>query len=105
MTENEKIQFLDSMRGEIDQVISEIKQKYGKYIYKYTWLSGSSTDVYPITVWRDNISVQLDTDDKRHFQQKSLNDIVEKHKGLLTRAEFEKSDGSCPSELNFYFIK
>lgn len=103
--EDEKIAFLKAMQSEIDQVVSEIQTKFGKYICKYKWLSGSSTDVYPIMVWRDYIGVQLMTSDKMRFSQRSLDKIVEAHKDLLSRASFDPTDDSCPSCLRFRFVE
>ena len=102
--EDEKIAFLKARQSEIDQVVSEIQAKFGNYIYKHTWISGSSTDVYPISVWRGAIYVQLTKRDKRFFNQKSLDKIVNTHKDLLKRAYFCPNDDSCPSELVFVFI-
>lgn len=72
-----------------------------KYLLDHTWLSGSSTTVYPITVSipGKSIHVQLNTD-KNVF--KNLLKKYEEKYPELAYATFWKSDGSCPSTLNFY---
>lgn len=103
-TEKEKIDFLKSKNDEITQVIEEIKSKFGKHIEKYSWMSGGTVEVYPIMVNRSYIQIQLLDSDKRTFNKKALDKIVNAHNGLLSRACISESDGSCPSELLFYFI-
>lgn len=99
--EKEKIAFLESKEDEINQVIDEIKTRFGKYIYENSWISGTSTEVYPIMVKRDYIQVQVLTTDKRIFSQNALNKIVDKYKDLLDYALLCKGDG----ELRFYFYR
>ena len=86
----------------IKELAIVILDKYGKYIYEYTWLSGSSTEVYPISIWLDYMEVQLNTTDKRHFTKKGLQKIVERFP-RLKGANFSKRDGSCPNALLFFF--
>lgn len=103
--EKEKIAFLESKEDEINQVIDEIKTRFEKHIETNSWISGSSTEVYPIMVDRSCIRVQVLTSDKRIFSQNALNKIVDKYKDLLDYAILSKSDGSCPNELRFYFYR
>lgn len=99
--EKEKIAFLKSKEDEINQVIDEIKTRFEKYICTDSWISGSSTEVYPIMVNRDYIQVQVLTTDKRIFSQNALNKIVDKYKDLLDYAILSKSY----DELRFYFYR
>lgn len=87
----------------IQQFIKEFtKEKLvKKYLYSRTWLSGSSTTVYPITVWKREIVCQWKSD-KRIFDT-FINRIVEKHSDLFNYGYFYKTDGSCPSALIFRF--
>lgn len=86
----------------VKELIYVVLDKYGKYIYDYSWMSGSSTEVYPIMVWRDYVDFQLNTTGKRHFTQKSLSKIVERFPQLKC-ARYVQNDGSCPNELKFYY--
>lgn len=81
-----------------------VLDKYGKRIYDYTWLSGCSTEVYPIEIYRDYLEVQVNTKDKRHFSQKGLDSVVKSFPNLKS-ARFCKYDGSCPNSLRFYYQK
>lgn len=89
-------------------IITELKQDklIQKYLYEYTWLSGSSTYVYPIMVYRTKddrikeITLQIKTD-KNVFKK-----LIERYKSKyndILYGYFSKSDGSCPSSLVFTF--
>lgn len=73
-----------------------------KYLYQGIWLSGSSTYVYPITIWNTSkqITIQLTTD--KNLFNKLIKRYKNKYKNI-DYAYFWKSDGSCPSTLNFKF--
>lgn len=86
----------------LKDVIVEVLDKYGQYVYDFTWTSGSVTEVYPIMVWRDYVEFQLNTRDKRHFSKASLNTIVRNYPELK-RAYFSQTDGSCPDTLVFVY--
>jgi hypothetical protein len=86
----------------VKEVIYAVLDKYGKYIYDYSWTSGSSTEVYPIMVWSEQVDFQVSTNDKRHFTKKSLLKIVERFP-QLKGARYFQNDGSCPNELVFYY--
>ena len=70
-----------------------------KYLCTNTWLSGSSTIVYPIMVRKDEITFQWNSD-KRIFD-KFISRTVEKYNNLFKSGCFWKSDGSCPSTITF----
>lgn len=74
-----------------------------KYLYDHHWISGSSTVVYPITVWSGSITIQLAT--RKNVFSKCIERIVKVSDGLLSDGIFSKGDGSCPATLNFYFNK
>lgn len=71
-----------------------------KYLGQH-WISGSSTIVYPVTVWQNYIEVQLAT--RKNVFNKCIERIVKASEGLLTDGYFSKGDGSCPATLRFYF--
>lgn len=72
-----------------------------KYLYNGTWLSGSSTIVYPITFWRCTVELQLNT--HKNVFQKFIKRFVEQHSDLVADGYFSKMDGSCPPTLTFYY--
>lgn len=86
----------------VKELIYAVLEKYGEFIYEYAWTSGSSTEVYPIIVWRNDVTFQLNSKDKRHFTEKSLSKIVERFPQLKC-ARYVQNDGSCPNELKFYY--
>ena len=87
----------------IQQFINEFQMENlaKKYLHKWIWTSGSCTYVYPIMVWKDNITIQWDCD-KRIFD-KFINRIVKKYNDLFESGYFWKTDGSCPSTITFIF--
>lgn len=96
-TEKEKIAFLLTKRDEIDQIVDEIKKKFEKHIIKDSWYMGG-TEIFPITIYRDYIKIEITTSDRRIFNQRSLDKIVNGHKDLLDYATVD-------SNLRFYFYK
>lgn len=92
--------FLDTIKN--DPVVK-------KDLYPHTWLSGSSTYVTPITIWRDDdtlisnqIVLQWNTD-KKPTKWISQIEKFGKKLGFIRHAVWSKSDGSCPSTITFYF--
>lgn len=69
------------MRTDINNIAQQIaKDKmFAKYIYNHTWLSGSSTTVYPITIFETSkeIIFQLNTNKNvfKKFIKKNLCEI------------------------------
>jgi hypothetical protein len=83
-------------------VASEFFQKYG---YKSHWTSGSSTEVYPVTINMVDMSIeiQLNCETLRGIQ-KALDKLVRQigvH--LVSLYYVSKSDGSCPDTAKIYF--
>ena len=73
-----------------------------KYLARGCWLSGSSTIVYPFTIYRNkdgsinDITIQLNT------SKNVFNKLIARYKQEFEYIEymyFWKSDGSCPSML------
>ena len=88
----------------IEQFIEEFcaEELAKKYLYDYTWLSGSSTIVYPITIWKNEIEIQWKSDKK--IFDKFINRIVGKYNDLFKTGYFRKTDCSCPSVIVFPFV-
>lgn len=87
-------------------ILEEIKNDklIQKYLCKYIWTSGSSTKVAPITIWKDKnnsireIILQIDTD------KNVFNKLIGRYKNKYSDIYyiyFDKTDGSCPSQLVF----
>ena len=77
-----------------------------KNLYRHTWLSGSSTTVYPIAVYYEawptsEVVLQWASDRACNVFINKINKIVEKFKDILKEGFFWKSDGSCPSTITF----
>lgn len=89
-----------------ENIIEEIKNDklIRKYMYKYIWVSGSSTKVFPIMIYKGNddtikeITIQINT--KRNYFKKLLERYKSKYKEI-DYAYFGKNDDSCPSVLVF----
>lgn len=87
-------------KDEITKIILSDKL-IGKRIYPHFWMSDGGTIVHPITVWQNNITVQLAT--RKNVFNKCIERIVKASEGLLSDGLFSKGDGSCPATLRFYF--
>lgn len=71
-------------------------------ILKYKWLSGCSTDVYPIEICSTfSMTVQWGSNRRPN---KLLEKCVSQFPDLVKNAYFCKSDGSCPSTIEIKFI-
>ena len=91
----------DMVHKFIDEIQKEKKVK--ENLYEHTWLSGSSTTVYPIAVWVEafptsEIVLQWKSDRQCN---KFINKMVEKYNDIIEEGYFWKSDGSCPSTITF----
>lgn len=86
-----------------DRIVAAIKEEpiIAKHIYQDHWTSGSSTIVYPITLWAHNVVIQIDT--KRDYFQKAIERVLNKHKDLFCDGWFCKNDNSCPAEIRFRY--
>lgn len=73
-----------------------------KHTIDYTWISGSSTDVYPIMVWPYDVEVQVDTNNSVYFN-KAIKRVLAVYPHLFKDGYFCKSDGSCPSYIRFQY--
>lgn len=83
----------------IDNLLEEEKL-IEKYLLKYAWISGSSTTVYPIMVYRDEIVFQLDN--TRNVFDKLIDRVLKKY-DFIKYMSYWKSDGSCPNTLTIWF--
>lgn len=94
---------MEQMKQKINKAAVIIQSDFliKRHIYPYTWLSGSSTEVYPITCWVDGgeIVVQLGTNKKDW--DKAIQRIIKQSNGLIVKGYFSKKDGSCPNTLTF----
>lgn len=76
-----------------------------KHILNHTWLSGSSTVVYPVYTYLDtdgtgHIDIQLNT--KRNYFDNVIQQIKDKYSEIVD-GRFNKTDDSCPSTLEFRY--
>jgi hypothetical protein len=78
-----------------------------KYVYNHTWISGSSTNVYPIEVWMggekdvtNDIVLQLSG--CKQWQERMLkklaNELVKNFGVVVKNVYVSRNDGSCPDE-------
>jgi hypothetical protein len=87
---------------ELQTLIAEIRSKIGKHIYTSIWTSGSSTDVYPISIYHNNhtnmydIEIQLTTN--RNYFTRTIEYFKKKYADI-TDMRYCKYDGSCPNTI------
>ena len=75
-----------------------------KYIYPYHRMSGSSTTVYPVSVWTASKQIEVQVKSGAWRLRKRLKKIVETNPTAFKDAYFCKSDGSCPDTIRFCYI-
>lgn len=71
-----------------------------RHVYNQTWVSGSSTNVFPITYDKHKVIVQWRGNRPCN---KFIIDTVSQNADLFEFGEYKKSDGSCPNTLLFWF--
>lgn len=86
---------------------------FKKYAYKGTWVSGSSTIVYPLTLWPEDgireidIDIQLDgrISPKGRYEKfrKVLTSLRRRFPQMVGR--YIKKDGSCPDTYSITIWK
>ena len=86
-----------------DEIVNAIKgdKTLAKHIYKHTWISGSSTTIYPITLWLTDVCIQLDT--HKNLFKKCIERILAKYPNLFKNGYFCKNDDSCPAEVKLIY--
>ena len=86
-----------------EQIVAAIKgeKTIAKHIYPYHWTSGSSTTVYPITLWQRNVEIQIDT--KKNVFDKAIARVIAKYPNLFQSGHFNKTDDSCPAYISFQY--
>ena len=102
--------------NEIQSLLDDIMQDptIEKYRCKYTWISGSSTEVYPIEVGPRDICIQLDRKvekrdgksfNKRYEKilERTMNAIADRHQDVVKYAYLGAQDDSCPSCMWFKY--
>ena len=94
-------------KEQLNQIGNKVLESefFQKYAYKGHWTSGSSTEVYPLTVNMVNMSIviQLNCDTLRGIKQ-ALDKLVRQiGEHLVSRHYIWKTDGSCPNTARIYF--
>ena len=88
--------------NELQTLITEIKTKIGKHIYPSTWTSGSSTEVYPISIYKNNhtnmYDVEIQLKANRNYFTRTIEYFKKKYADI-TYMGYWKSDGSCPNTI------
>lgn len=74
-------------------------------LYPFTWLSGSSTEVYPITFWAQYIEVQLKNDELKDEFEKAVERVAKEYPDLFSNAYICENDGSCPMTARFVYTE
>ena len=84
----------------IQTIVDELKQEpmVKKYLYDTTWLSGSSTTVYPIEIGKQDITLQWKSD--KNIFNSFIKKIVDKYPEI-SDGWFSKTDGEEPSSITF----
>lgn len=73
-----------------------------KNLCDYVWISGESTEVFPIMVWQNFIELQWKSD---RPCPRFISAMREKYPDIIKSGYFSKSDGSCPSTIYFNLQK
>jgi hypothetical protein len=91
---------------ELEVFLSELKSRIGHNIYKYTWLSGCSTEVHPVEIFhnRDIYDITIQLTSKRNYFSGTIKSLKKKYKDIIAMY-YCKHDGSCPNTLSVIIKK
>lgn len=96
--------FDEFIRDFTDMVVNKPLSK--KHLLKHSWLSGSSTVVCPVTIFRDFKSgmceITLQWDCPRRIFGSFIDRMVSAGKPYVDYGIFSANDGSCPASITFY---
>ena len=92
-----------SVRKASEMIVEAIKSDkvIAKHIFTHHWTSGSSTEVYPITMWINDVVVQMDT--HRPLFNMAIKRVLESYPYLFKNGYFCENDDSCPAEIKFLY--
>lgn len=93
------------MNATAKRIVAAIKEEpvIARHILYHHWISGSSTVVYPITLWPEHVDIQLDV--YHNYFDKAIARVLAKHGDLFRDGYFCKWDKSCPDEIRFNYTK
>lgn len=96
--------FVEFVRDFAEMVTNDPLSK--KHLLKHSWLSGSSTLVYPVAIFHDIRSgmseITLQWDCPRPIFGKFIDRMVSRGKPYADYGIFSANDGSCPAAITFY---
>ena len=92
-----------------DENIKEIyntilNSKFKRFIYPYSWMSGSSTVIEPLMAWKHDIEIQLDPSCSHRGRYAAFRAVLlhlQKRFPQLTGG-FYRGDGSYPSTYTIF---
>ena len=88
----------------VQQIVADLKEEplVKKYLYDTTWLSGSSTTVYPIEIGKEDIILQWKSD--KNVFNSFIKRIVDKYPEI-SDGWFNQTDGEEPSSITFKLVQ
>lgn len=94
---------MENKKSVIERITKAIKNEktIARHILSYHWISGSSTIVYPIGMWHDDVEIQVDID--RNVFAKAIDRIIKNNPDLFKGGCFWRTDGSCPSHVTLFY--
>lgn len=86
-----------------EMIVAAIKSEktIARHILLHHWTSGTSTTVYPITMWQRDVDVQMDT--HKSIFDKAIKRVLDAYPLLFENGYFCKNDDSCPAEIKFIY--
>lgn len=92
---------VEKISGEV--ITSDFFKRFG---YNRAWISGSSTPVFPIMIWKREINIQLAGQGVSHKgRSAAFRRILRKLRRTYPQitGQFWRSDGSCPDTYTIHF--
>lgn len=96
---------INEIENRVTQFIEYLKKQeiVKKYLRDDYWISGSSTLVYPITIWEKSKRIEMQWKSDKKIFGKFIERVKKENSEFIKDGIFWKSDGSCPSTITFYY--
>lgn len=93
---------MKDLRVEFPKIADFIMGNHKGKVYRYTWISGSQTIVYPISLCNRTMDIQLSCTCRKKSADKLGRDLIKEFGDIFDDFLFDKGDGSCPKTLTVF---
>ena len=89
------------MTQRVDEFIMAMKadKVLSRRMLKNAWMSGCNTFVTPVSIWHEQMQIEVQLTNSKRFPFKRLDILCSTFRDLIRNYYIWHSDGSCPDAL------